>query len=136
MDMEFSAEDLAFRDEVRKFIADNHPDMSAKKELGEEKLAQLRNISEEPVAAASIGQVHSAYIGSEKVAIKVQFPGVDKTIGSDLSLVRQAMQSILWIQKRKIPLDGLFEEFERCMEHLAFHVHLYYRDEHETGRYR
>jgi alkylation response protein AidB-like acyl-CoA dehydrogenase len=36
MDMEFNAQDLAFRDEVRAFIAENHPDMSAKKEAGEE----------------------------------------------------------------------------------------------------
>jgi alkylation response protein AidB-like acyl-CoA dehydrogenase len=36
MDMEFSAQDLAFRDEVRAFIAENHPDMSAKKDAGEE----------------------------------------------------------------------------------------------------
>ena len=36
MDMEFNAQDLAFRDEVRNFIAENHPDMSAKKDAGEE----------------------------------------------------------------------------------------------------
>ena len=36
MDMEFNAADLAFRDEVRAFIAENHPDMSAKKDAGEE----------------------------------------------------------------------------------------------------
>ena len=36
MDMEFNAQDLAFRDEVRAFIAENHPDMSAKKDAGEE----------------------------------------------------------------------------------------------------
>ena len=36
MDMEFNAEDLAFRDEIRTFIAENHPDMSAKKDAGEE----------------------------------------------------------------------------------------------------
>jgi alkylation response protein AidB-like acyl-CoA dehydrogenase len=36
MDMEFTAEDIAFRDEVRAFIAENHPDMSTKLEEGEE----------------------------------------------------------------------------------------------------
>ncbi len=36
MDMEFNAQDLAFRDEVRAFIAENHPDMGAKKDAGEE----------------------------------------------------------------------------------------------------
>ncbi len=43
---------------------------------------------QEPIAAASIGQVHRATIlheGQETdVAVKVQFPGIDKALGSDL----------------------------------------------------
>ncbi|MFO0558871.1 MAG: AarF/ABC1/UbiB kinase family protein [Polyangiales bacterium] len=43
---------------------------------------------QEPIAAASIGQVHKAVIqvdGVEhEVAVKVQFPGIDKALGSDL----------------------------------------------------
>ncbi|MBL8681805.1 MAG: AarF/ABC1/UbiB kinase family protein [Myxococcales bacterium] len=42
----------------------------------------------EPIAAASIGQVHRAVIAHEgaevDVAVKVQFPGIDKALGSDL----------------------------------------------------
>lgn len=39
----------------------------------------------EPVAAASIGQVHRAVLkDGRKVAVKVQYPGVDKAIASDL----------------------------------------------------
>ena len=40
---------------------------------------------DEAIAAASIGQVHRATLPSgEEVAVKVQYPGVDKAIKSDL----------------------------------------------------
>jgi len=39
----------------------------------------------EPFAAASIGQVHRAITqGGERVAVKVQYPGIDKAIANDL----------------------------------------------------
>src|SRR5438045_2831727 len=42
---------------------------------------------EKPIAAASIGQVHNAILKStgERVAVKIQYPGVANSIGSDLS---------------------------------------------------
>lgn len=45
---------------------------------------------ERPVASASIGQVHHACLRSgEEVAIKVQRPGIDEIIETDLSVLRQ-----------------------------------------------
>ena len=42
-----------------------------------------------PVAAASVGQVHHAILPSgEPVAVKVQYPGVAKSINSDLATLR------------------------------------------------
>ena len=42
----------------------------------------------EPFAAASIGQVHQATTkGGERVAVKVQYPGIDKAIKNDLKSV-------------------------------------------------
>ena len=42
----------------------------------------------EPFAAASIGQVHRATTrGGERVAVKVQYPGIDKAIENDLKSV-------------------------------------------------
>ncbi len=42
----------------------------------------------EPFAAASIGQVHRAVTkGGDKVAVKVQYPGIDKAIRNDLKSV-------------------------------------------------
>ena len=38
-----------------------------------------------PFAAASIGQVHMGKYQGTRVAIKIQYPGVDKSINSDLN---------------------------------------------------
>jgi ubiquinone biosynthesis protein len=45
----------------------------------------LQEISEEPLAAASIGQVHRAQLTTgEEVVIKIQYPGLEKDMQSDL----------------------------------------------------
>lgn len=59
---------------------------------------------EKPMAAASIGQVHSATLKStgERVAVKVQYPGVADSIDSDLSNL-----AVLLTASRLLP-KGLF----------------------------
>ncbi len=55
------------------------------KELGAPPEEVFFEFSEEPVAAASIGQVHSARLfDGTPVAVKVQYPGVDVAIRADL----------------------------------------------------
>jgi len=58
----------------------------------------------EPIAAASIGQVHSAVLAStgQKVAVKVQYPGVADSIDSDLNNL-----TVLLTASRLLP-KGLF----------------------------
>src|SRR3954451_20954313 len=54
-------------------------------ELGADPEKLFLDWSPEPVAAASIGQVHRAVMPDGRiVAVKVQYPGVDKAIKSDL----------------------------------------------------
>ncbi|KAL3427058.1 Protein ABC1-like protein, mitochondrial [Phlyctema vagabunda] len=62
------------------------------------------SFEEVPLAAASIGQVHSAVIKStgERVAVKVQYPGVADSIDSDLKNL-----AILLTASRLLP-KGLF----------------------------
>ena len=55
-------------------------------ELGEEWESKFESFDKIPIAAASIGQVHTATLKSgEKVVVKIQYPGVKKSIDSDLS---------------------------------------------------
>jgi len=47
--------------------------------------ARFADFDEEPFAAASIGQVHRAtLLDGRRVAVKVQYPGIDKAMRSDL----------------------------------------------------
>jgi aarF domain-containing kinase len=53
---------------------------------GENWRDNFKEFNERPIAAASIGQVHKAVLkGGQEVAVKVQYPGVAKSIDSDLN---------------------------------------------------
>lgn len=57
-------------------------------EWGENWPDQFKQFSFTPMAAASIGQVHSAHnLDNKKMAIKVQYPGVSQSIDSDVDNV-------------------------------------------------
>jgi predicted unusual protein kinase regulating ubiquinone biosynthesis (AarF/ABC1/UbiB family) len=59
-----------------------------KEELGRSVTETFSTFEEKPFAAASIGQVHRATLFTgEAVAVKVQYPGVDKAIAADLKNV-------------------------------------------------
>lgn len=72
--------------------------------LGLEWRELFSSFDEKPLAAASIGQVHSAILKStgQRVAVKVQYPGVADSIDSDLNNL-----SILLNASRLLP-KGLF----------------------------
>jgi predicted unusual protein kinase regulating ubiquinone biosynthesis (AarF/ABC1/UbiB family) len=62
------------------------------------------------VRAASLGQVHEAWKGGQKLAVKIQYPGVADSIKSDMKLFRTFAPKIT-----KIPLEELqpfIEEME------------------------
>lgn len=80
------------------------------KELGPELLGEIRDLSENPIASASIGQVHRAKFRGQDVAIKVQFPGVAESIGSDLFLLKKVSEAFIKVSGKEIRLEGLFEE--------------------------
>ncbi|KAL9054138.1 MAG: hypothetical protein Q9162_004321 [Coniocarpon cinnabarinum] len=72
--------------------------------LGAEWRALFSSFDDVPMAAASIGQVHKATITStgQTVAVKIQYPGVSRSIDSDLNNL-----SILLTASRILP-KGLF----------------------------
>ncbi|MGZ3653015.1 MAG: ABC1 kinase family protein, partial [Bdellovibrionota bacterium] len=84
--------------------------------LGAEKLALL-DIDEEPCGAASLGQVHRARVRStgELLALKVQYPGVERAIDGDIKALKRLLSITEWLPK--IPAtDALFEEVRRMLK--------------------
>ena len=73
--------------------------------------------------AASIGQVHEAYKGDQKLAVKIQYPGVGDSITSDLRLVKPMAVRVLGLQGQD--LSKYFEEVEtRLKEETDYHLEL------------
>ncbi|MFW5825793.1 MAG: ABC1 kinase family protein [Marinobacter sp.] len=62
-------------------------------ELGADRLAQLE-VDPEPIGAASLGQVHRARRHSDglELVLKIQYPGVDRAVDSDLDAVTQLLR--------------------------------------------
>jgi aarF domain-containing kinase len=98
--------------------------------LGPEWRELFSYFEEKPLAAASIGQVHSAVLKSNgtKVAVKVQYPGVADSIDSDLNNLE-----ILLTASRLLP-KGLFlnKTIENARTELAWECD--YIREAECGR--
>jgi ubiquinone biosynthesis protein len=84
------------------------------RELGRPLEALFASFDPEPVAAASIAQVHRATLADgREVAVKVQYPWLEASLGADLFLARLLMR--LWTRKSGDggPVDRrrLFDEF-------------------------
>ncbi len=93
------------------------------------------HIESEPLAAASLGQVHRAELRDGRaVAVKVQRPGITHLADIDLSALRIIMRVLARSTRlgRRINAVRLFEEFEGLVRH-----ELDYRDEAEyLSRFR
>ncbi len=81
-------------------------------------------LEEQPVAAASIGQVHRGTILHEgvetDVAVKVQFPGIDSALGSDLKNL-EVMRPVLMMMAPGADTNaGMDEVVERLREELDY----------------
>jgi predicted unusual protein kinase regulating ubiquinone biosynthesis (AarF/ABC1/UbiB family) len=69
-----------------------------------------------PVAAASIGQVHRAVLrDGREVAVKVQYPGVDVAIKSDLDNAELLYGLIASVTQRNLDVKGVVDELRARM---------------------
>ena len=70
---------------------------------------------EEPIASASIGQVHRACLrDGDCIVVKVQYPGIEEVISADIRTLRFVIR-ILRLLYRHINLDVIYSEFSRVV---------------------
>ncbi len=75
----------------------------------------------EPFAAASIGQVHRAVTrGGDRVAVKVQYPGIDKAIENDLKSVSLLETMMAPVARKYHTKEGLDEIKSVFMQELDY----------------
>jgi ubiquinone biosynthesis protein len=109
------AELRALQDDVRPFPFEQ-AERVIEEDLGNSLERLFLSFEREPIAAASIGQVHKAVLPNGKpVAVKVQRPGAPRQIEADLALLYQAAKLV---KERVRALDfidarGLVDEFAR-----------------------
>jgi predicted unusual protein kinase regulating ubiquinone biosynthesis (AarF/ABC1/UbiB family) len=116
---------------VRRTLArlqDSVPPMSAElaagmieQELGASPEQVFAQWDPEPIAAASIGQVHRAITrDGQAVAVKVQYPGIAETMAADLDNVA-LLRRMLRITAPSQDVDGLIGELRaRVLEELDY----------------
>lgn len=91
--------------------------------FGKGPLEIFDTFSRNSLAAASIGQVHRASVGDLDLAVKVQYPGVARSISSDLKMVRPVVGAMFNISQAEIS-HYLTEVEMRLMEETDYHLEL------------
>ena len=112
-DDEIIGELSKLRDDVEMF--DNDIAMAIlEEELGCHKDQVFSYISQDPIAAASIGQVYEArLLDGRKVVIKIQRPGIESTIKADISILKNIGSSLNSIKKDfNLDIEELIKEME------------------------
>jgi ubiquinone biosynthesis protein len=94
--------------------------------LGQEVGALFRSIDPFPLAAASIAQVHRAEtLAGDQVVVKVQRPGIEEQIRSDLIVLRalaRLLEAVIEETGIYTP-SGIVEEFDRAINEELDFVH-------------
>lgn len=82
-------------------------------ELGRPVTEAFDRFDREPLAAASLGQVHTALLGEEEVVVKVLRPGVEQTVAMDLDISFRLLfwLNILFPNHHVRALTGVVREF-------------------------
>ena len=83
-------------------------------ELPQDTLAQLTDLSIDPVASASVAQVHTAYLNGKKVAVKVQKPNIKVQNKWDLLVYYCVLTALEY--SFEIPLLWSFDFVSRQLE--------------------
>jgi predicted unusual protein kinase regulating ubiquinone biosynthesis (AarF/ABC1/UbiB family) len=112
--------------DVLKTLQDDVPGFSGKRakqivssELGKQCDEIFTNFSDEPLAAASLGQVHTAVYKGKKVAIKVQRAGLKELFDVDLKNLKKLAELLDKFDPKTDGADrdwvSIYEESERLL---------------------
>lgn len=84
-------------------------------ELGTTVASAFTSFERDPLASASLGQVHRGHVGEEEVAVKVIRPGVEELIALDLDISFRILffLNVLFPNHHVRALNAVFREFER-----------------------
>lgn len=99
-----------------------------KKELGKYPEQLFESFDREAFAAASLGQVHKATVKNGKaVVVKIQYPGVDDTVGQDLQNLKALLHIFTLITRdvlrQKFDASEIYQEMEERLREELDYVH-------------
>jgi ubiquinone biosynthesis protein len=85
------------------------------RELGQ-RMTQFASLDREPIASASLGQVHGAtLVDGRRVCVKVQHLDIDRIVRLDLKTIRRIMGIVQWF----VPVQGLDAYYHQIRELLS-----------------
>ncbi|WP_128476247.1 ABC1 kinase family protein [Halorussus pelagicus] len=69
------------------------------------------------ISGASLGQVYTAEIDGEEVAVKIRRPGIEELVNADLRVIQWSLPILMRFigQARAFSLDNLADEFDRTI---------------------
>lgn len=85
-----------------------------KTELGDKRL-DFEKFGRTAIASASIGQVHAAELNGQRVAVKIQYPGVRESIGTDLNVLKKLTSSMCLLTGRSMDWTEVFNELNATL---------------------
>ena len=107
------------------------------REYGKQMHNVFMKLESKPVAAASIGQVHKAWLkNGKKVAVKVKRPHIEKVFQADVDLLKRLAKVLQhhYPELQGYDIQGILQEFERYtqdeLDYLqeAKHIDVFYRN--------
>lgn len=113
LDQDIIDEISKLRDDVEKFDSNIAIEIF-KEEVGLSIEEVFSEFKEEPIAAASIGQVYEGILKTgEEVIVKIQRPNIEKIIKSDLEILRTIAHTLKDLKKDfNLDLEQMIEEFQ------------------------
>ncbi len=85
-------------------------------ELGGTTKELFKKFTRDPIASASLGQVHEAWtLDGRRVAVKVQHQDIDEIVRLDLKTIRRIMTIVQWF----VPVQGLDAYYHQIKELLG-----------------